>query len=460
MEKKLGFKCGIEIHQQLDTGKLFCGCESEILDGKPDFIVKRKLIASAGETGEIDRAAKHEMAKDKQYVYHSYKKSTCLVELDEEPPHPINQQALYIALQVAELLNSKIIDKIQVMRKTVVDGSNTSGFQRTALIAVDGYLDTSKGKVNIPTICLEEDSAKIVERTQKKDVYNLSRLGIPLIEIATDASIKDPEHAKEVASKLGMILRSTDVKRGLGTIRQDVNLSIKNQPRVEIKGFQDLDSIPKVIEKEVKRQQKLKNPKGEVRKAEPDMSTTYLRPLPGAARMYPETDLRPVHPLKDIKIPKLLTEKVKELVDMGIKKSLAKELARNKFAEFETYREKYLNIEPEFVAKTLITSPKEIKKRYEAEPDLEELDVILDELDQGKISEEAVFELLVESSKGDMNIEKYHLLSDQELEKKIKDIIKDNPKLPVNAMIGKVMGELRGKAPGKRIVKIIRQEME
>ena len=272
--EKVGFKCGIEIHQQLDTHKLFCECPSIIIDEKPDFTVKRYLRAAAGETGEVDIAAKHEMEKGKYYLYYCYDKNTCLVELDEEPPHLINKEALEIALIIARLLNAKIVDEIQVMRKTVVDGSNTTGFQRTALIARDGYIETPKGVVRIPIICLEEDAAKIVERTRDYDVYNLSRLGIPLIEIGTDASIKDPEHAKEVASKLGMILRSTRVKRGLGTIRQDVNLSIKGGARIEIKGFQDLKAMPRIIEKEVRRQLELiekgEKVRREVRKAEPD----------------------------------------------------------------------------------------------------------------------------------------------------------------------------------------------
>jgi glutamyl-tRNA(Gln) amidotransferase subunit E len=260
---KLGFKCGIEIHQQLDTKKLFCNCSSIVHDTKPDLIVRRKLTAVAGETGSIDNAAAYEKSKDKEFIYEACSTSCCLVELDEEPPHNVNQDALKIVLEVSLLLNATIVDEIQFMRKTVIDGSNVSGFQRTALVAQDGYIETSKGKVIIESICLEEEAAKKIETTKEYARYRLDRLGIPLIEIATDASIKDPEHAKEVSQKLGMILRSTGkVKRGLGTIRQDVNVSIKQGVRTEIKGFQDLKSIPKVINYEVERQLKeIKNSK-------------------------------------------------------------------------------------------------------------------------------------------------------------------------------------------------------
>jgi glutamyl-tRNA(Gln) amidotransferase subunit E len=262
--KKLGMKAGLEIHQQLDTKKLFCNCPSIIKDGNPDFTIKRRLRAIAGETGKIDVAAKHEFEKGKTFFYEGYYDTTCLVELDEEPPHDVNKEALKIAYEVALMLNSKIVDEIQVMRKTVVDGSNTAGFQRTALIATDGFIQTDKGKIKIPTICLEEDAAKIVSRDKEADTYNLSRLGISLIEIATDPDIKTPEQGKEVAEKIGMILRSTKkVKRGLGTIRQDVNISIKEGARIEIKGAQDLKLIPKLMKYEVLRQSNLLELKGE-----------------------------------------------------------------------------------------------------------------------------------------------------------------------------------------------------
>jgi glutamyl-tRNA(Gln) amidotransferase subunit E (EC 6.3.5.7) len=52
-----------------------------------------------------------------------------------------------------------------------------------------------------------------------------------------------------------MILRSTGkVKRGLGTIRQDINISIREGARVEIKGVQELDLIAEVVRREVCRQ--------------------------------------------------------------------------------------------------------------------------------------------------------------------------------------------------------------
>lgn len=462
--KKLGFKCGIEIHQQLDTHKLFCECPSNIVDGKPDKTVKRYLWAAAGETGDVDIAAKHEMSKKKYFEYQYFKESSCLVELDEEPPHPINTQALKVALIVAKLLNAEIVDEIQVMRKTIVDGSNTSAFQRTALIARNGFIKTSKGKVKIDLICLEEDAAKIVKRTKKFDVYNLSRLGIPLVEIATDASIKDPEHAKEVAAKLGMILRSTKVKRGLGTIRQDVNLSIKKGARVEIKGFQDLKSMPKIIDKEIKRQQRLikqgKKVSKDVRKAEDDLSTIFLRPIPGSARMYPETDIPPIRPDKNVEVPKLITEKIEDLKELGISKEIASTLVKEKKLKmFKEFR-KFKNLDPTFIAATLINSQKDIKKRYNVEPNYgkEVLEKLFSSLDKDKIAEEAVFEILVEVSKGKkIDISKYETMSDKKLEQELKKIVESKPDLSMGALMGIAMKKFRGKAEGKKIAELIKK---
>ena len=223
--EKLGFKCGLECHQQLEGKKLFCNCHTLNSDKEPDIKIERRLRAVAGETGYVDVAAEFEMMKKKKIIYGASSEDTCLVETDEEPPHELNKQALETTLKIALLLNARIVDEIQVMRKTVVDGSNVSGFQRTALVAMNGFVETSLGQVRIPTICLEEEAAQKLEESKDFVKYRLDRLGIPLIEIATSADIKSPEHAKEVAAYIGMILRSVEnVKRGLGTIRQDVNI--------------------------------------------------------------------------------------------------------------------------------------------------------------------------------------------------------------------------------------------
>ena len=253
--EKLGLKMGLEIHQQLNTErKLFCPCKCELTDKKPDYMLLRYLRPTQSELGKIDRAAFEESRRKLKFIYESYDNETCLVESDDEPPHPLNLGALEIALIISSLLNMKVVDEFHIMRKQVIDGSNTGGFQRTGLVATDGWLETEYGMVVIENLCLEEDAARRMGQKKGKVVFRLDRLGIPLLEVTTDPSMKHPEQVKEVAYQLGQVLRSTKVKRGLGTIRQDLNISISDGSRVEIKGVQDLDLMPKMVENEVKRQ--------------------------------------------------------------------------------------------------------------------------------------------------------------------------------------------------------------
>jgi len=252
-------KIGIEVHQQLNTNKLFCSCPYRLIGKEaPDLIIQRRLHPVFSELGEVDEASMIEYKKDRVFEYQVFHTSNCLVEIDEEPPHRINQEALDIALEIAIQLRSKPIEEVHVMRKTVIDGSNTSGFQRTAIVALGGYVDSSNGKVGITQIAVEEESAGIVSADENKVTYKLDRLGIPLVEITTEPEIKDGAHLYEVAEKIGMILRATGrVARGLGTIRQDVNISIEGGTRVEIKGAQDLKLLPLLVDTEVKRQKAL-----------------------------------------------------------------------------------------------------------------------------------------------------------------------------------------------------------
>jgi len=464
---KLGFMCGLEIHQQLETRKLFCKCPSLVNDPNPvDIKVLRRLRPVVGETGEVDIAALHEMKKGKYFVYEACSTSSCLVELDEEPPHPMNQEALDACLQIARLLNARIVDEIQVMRKTVIDGSNTAGFQRTALVARDGFVETSKGKVRIPTICLEEEAAKRIKEDAKSVTFRLDRLGVPLVEVGTDPDIRDPEHAKEVASKIGMILRSTGkVKRGIGSIRQDINVNIKSYPRVEIKGFQELKSIPRILDYEVKRQLKEMKAKKKlephVRKAEQNGTTSYLRPMPGSARMYPETDVTPVKP-EEIKaeIVELIEDRIKNLERLGIGKDLAALVVKQQKDGFVIEEiKKYKNLKPTFIAETACTSAKQVKGQFNVDisPTEEDFSIIFEELSKERTAKESVLEILKENKPVKEVIAKYQLMSDKEIEKELKRIVSENKGLPFNALIGRAMAKMRGKAAGKKIVEMLKK---
>lgn len=599
----IGLKCGLEIHQQLDGRKLFCNCPAVIKEGNPDFVVKRRIRASTGELGEIDVAAREESGKGRTFLYEYFTGSSCLVELDECPPYPLNIPALRTVIQFSKMVDAKFVDAVQMMRKTIVDGSNTSGFQRTGLIARNGVLETSNGRVSITSIAVEEDSARIVKESSEEVVYRLDRLGIPLIEISTGPDIKSAEHCKEVAEQLGLMLRSTGaVKRGIGTIRQDINISIKDGARVELKGVQDFRHMPSIIEFEVSRQKnllKLKDefrkrginkvkevivymtellktseskvirsavekkgavvglrlenfaglfgfevqpnkrfgtelsdrakslvgigglfhsdelPKysisaddvskirtilgcrqndgfiliadqkeratkalkivierihealhgvpGEVRRVNSDHTSSFERHMPGSARMYPETDIpiiKITKDLLDISLPELIQDKIKRYEKVGLAKDLADVLARSdRSFLFDDFVREFKLLKPSYVGECLVSLEKNMKRNFNVDVSLSEDDfeVLFDALNKEKISKESVVEILKEKKPIRQIIGNYATLSDEQISSVVKDIISQNKSLPENALIGKVMSQLRGKAPGNRIVEIVKR---
>jgi len=264
---KIGFKAGLEIHQQLNTKeKLFCSCEPELFKEDPQFTFLRKLRPAQSELGKVDDAALFEFQKEKQILYEANNDTACLVEMDEEPPHDLNNEAVEITLLTSLMMNMKPVDEVHVMRKTVIDGSNTTGFQRTCVVALNGAIDIKGKKVEISQVSLEEDAARKMGTEGKIIRYRIDRLGIPLIEITTAPVLYTPQEAQETAAAIGRILRATRrVRRGLGTIRQDVNVSIRDGALIEIKGVQELDLVSQVIENEVKRQLSLLELKAELK---------------------------------------------------------------------------------------------------------------------------------------------------------------------------------------------------
>lgn len=261
------FKAGLECHQQLDTKKLFCRCPSVLSEEKADGAIKRYLRPFASELGEFDAAAIEQFERGYSYTYEYYNDSNCEIELDEAPPKDAEKEALKTVLEISLMTNAKILKKIFVMRKLVIDGSNTSGFQRTALVALDGKIKLKNKELGVQTIVLEEDSARPIKKEKNEIIFRTDRLGIPLIELATEPALHTPEEVKEAALAIGKLFRLTGkAKRGLGTIRQDINVSIKDGTRVEIKGVQELEMIDEYVRREILRQQKLLEIKEELKK--------------------------------------------------------------------------------------------------------------------------------------------------------------------------------------------------
>ncbi|MEM4330996.1 MAG: Glu-tRNA(Gln) amidotransferase subunit GatE [Candidatus Pacearchaeota archaeon] len=462
--EELGLKAGLEIHQQLNTHKLFCSCPSILRKDNPLFRVKRRLNPVVGETGEIDEAALFEKEKNLYYIYEVFD-TNCLVELDEEPPHEINKEALKIALHIALLLNCKILPYTQIMRKTVIDGSNPSGFQRTLLLGYDGFVETSFGRIPIDYVFLEEDSARPSDEREDSKVYKLDRLGIPLVEISTGPHLKTPKQIKETALKIGEILRACNVKRGIGTIRQDLNISIKGAERVEIKGFQEPDIMETTVINEVKRQIeciKEGKCKKEVRRANPDGTTTFLRPMPGSARMYPETDLPLLKISKELineaknTLPKLISEQKAFLKKYGLNEELLKGiLEEGRIEDFKYLNEVIQN--PQLIAKALVIFPKEISVKEKIDLrnvkkilNIDVLESVLSEV--GKtISENDVKIILQKIARGE-TLENALKKEKIDIKGEIEKVLKEKPGLSLNAYMGLLMSKFKGQINGKELM--------
>ncbi len=598
-------KIGFEIHQQLATHKLFCKCKSELIDREPEYIVARRLRPTQSELGEIDRAALQEFLKGKTYIYEGFEE-VCLVELDEEPPHMPNEEAIDIAIEIALLLNAEIVDEVHFMRKIVIDGSNTSGFQRTAIIALNGYIDTEHGRVRIPTICLEEEACRRIRENDNRVFYRLDRLGIPLIEISTAPDITSAEQAKEVAFRIGDILRATKkVRRGLGTIRQDINISVFDK-RVEIKGVQDLNLIPKVVEYEVERQKKLmeikeklkerglkkedvkleifdvseafkntkskiiKRAKGvfalklkgfsgligggrvrlgkefadyarvkagvkgifhsdelpaygiseeevekvreiiradesdafvlvaerkekavkaleavyerallafdgvveETRGAKENGETFYMRPLPGSARMYPETDIPPIAISKEriekikANLPETFEKRAKRFVEQyNLSRELANQIARSEHSELFEELCKRLRLSPKIIANTLVAIVKDLKKKG-IEVDMDNVVKVLELVSSGKLKKDGIADAIERLCRGE-KIEIAKEVDEEYIRKLARKAIEERKEFVLRAkekasrpLMGVLMRELRGKVEGRIVNQILISEIK
>lgn len=266
--KRLGFRAGLEIHQELKTDtKLFCKCSPNLKKTAPEFLIKRYFRPVMGEMGDFDPAMMVEYEKQHTIIYEGYRDVVCTYDIDETPPLPPSKEVINIGLQIALLLNATVVDELHICRKNYLDGSVPCGFQRSFIIGTNGYFPLNSKRIRIKLVGVEEDAARKIKQEDKTVYYRLDRLGIPLVEVTTEPDLESPQELHEAANRIGLILRSTGrVKRGLGTIRQDVNVSIKDGNRVELKGVQELGLIPKLAENEVKRQLSLLEIKNELKK--------------------------------------------------------------------------------------------------------------------------------------------------------------------------------------------------
>jgi glutamyl-tRNA(Gln) amidotransferase subunit E len=624
--ERLGLKVGLEIHQQLNTSaKLFCNCPPELFKENPEVTFLRRLRPTQSELGQIDPAAYFEFQKGVRILYEANRTTSCLVEMDEEPPHALNRDAVEIVLTAALMMGVHPIDEIHVMRKTVIDGSNTTGFQRTCVVALDGNVRVGEKTIPIQHVGLEEDAARKTGEEENVMHYRIDRLGIPLIEIATAPVIKTPKEAEEVALAIGRILRATGkVIRGLGTIRQDINISIPKGALTEIKGLQELELVPLVVEYEVQRQLNLlkiieelsrtglkredikeefkdvsgvfkqtrckvirkaletdrrvlavKLPKfrgflkreltpgfrlgtemadrarfwgkvggifhtdempaygieerevvelrravktkeddavvfvadtpenatealravverareamkevpAETRAPTPEGTTRYMRPRPGAARMYPETDIRPMQITKECinkivsRLPALPEKQLEGLMsEHGLNQKLARQIVDSENSKLFELIVKESGVSPTVVATFLTETLKALKREGFSVERVSEnhMREIFRAVGRGDLTKEAVPELVSwlsahenESIQEAVKATGLKMLSKQELERIIDSTIEKNRKLIMErglgafgALIGIVMKEARGKADAAMAGEMTRRKLE
>ena len=624
--EKLDLKVGLEIHQQLDTSsKLFCNCKPQLFKEQPETTFIRRLRPTQSELGQIDPAAFFEFQKGVRILYEANNATSCLVEMDEEPPHQLNREAVDTVLTAALMMKCKPVDEVHVMRKTVIDGSNTTGFQRTCIIALDGKIRVGEKTVPIQHVCLEEDAARKTAEEENIIHYRIDRLGIPLIEVATAPVIRLPKEAEEVALAIGNILRATGkAMRGLGSIRQDINISISNGALIEIKGVQELELISLAVEYEVKRQlnlikiseelkknglnqeqlkedfvdvtsvfkqtkckviqkaldrnqrvmavklpkfkgflrrelspnlrlgteladrarfwgrvggifhtdempaygitaedveqlkSKLKTEKDdavvfvadslenvqdalravverarealrgvpeETRASNMDGTTRFMRPRPGAARMYPETDIPPMQITEEhvkqisLQLPELPEQKLQRLIkEYELNDKLARQILNSEYGELFEVVVKESRVSATTVAAFMTETMKALKRDGVPVERITEAQIrdIFKHVASGQVAKEAVSEIVawLAQHEGSTVVEAVDssglkMLSKEELDKTVENVIQTHRRLieergldAYGALIGLVMKEVRGRANAALVTELVKQRLE
>jgi len=280
---ELGFMSGLEIHQQLKTQKkLFCHCPAGIYQkpGQYDAELIRHMRPTLSELGEYDGTALMEFKTKKNITYRIANRTTCTYDVDDTPPFKLNREALEIALEIALLLKTNIVGELHITRKQYLDGSIPTGFQRTAIVGIEGQIPIKNKTVRVIQLSLEEDSCREVSDIGHVRIYTTDRLGIPLIETVTYPDMKTPDEVAEAAHYIRFLTRSTGkVRTGIGAAREDVNVSIQGGTRVEIKGVAHISLIPELTHNEAFRQKSLLEIRKELLFRMPDSRNWKIRSM-------------------------------------------------------------------------------------------------------------------------------------------------------------------------------------
>ena len=256
--RRIGFKSGLEVHQQLDTeSKLFCRCPAGIYHDNNDYDAEviRHMRPTLSELGEYDGTALMEFKTRKEIIYRIHNDNACTYEVDDTPPFPIDRKALDIALEISLLCKLNIVGEVHIIRKQYLDGSIPTGFQRSAILGVEGVIELTNKKVRIMQLSIEEDSCREISDIGHTRIFKTDRLGMPLIETVTYPDMFTPWELAEAAEYIRYLNRSTGkVRTGIGSGREDVNVSCEGGSRVEVKGVAHNNWIPELSHNEAFRQ--------------------------------------------------------------------------------------------------------------------------------------------------------------------------------------------------------------
>jgi len=273
---RLGFRCGLEVHQQLGTEKkLFCRCPAGFYQQGSDFDAElvRHMRPTLSELGEYDGTALMEFKTRKTIIYRIKSGTACTYEIDDTPPFPLNRQALEIGLEIALLAKTNIVGELHITRKQYLDGSIPTGFQRTGIIGIEGEIPLGRKKIRVIQVSVEEDSCREVSDLGHLRCYTTDRLGMPLSEVVTAPEMTTPDEAAAAANYIRFMARSTGkVRTGSGAAREDVNVSIKGSTRVEIKGVSKISRIPLLTHNEAFRHKALLLIRDELKSRIPDQA--------------------------------------------------------------------------------------------------------------------------------------------------------------------------------------------
>jgi glutamyl-tRNA(Gln) amidotransferase subunit E len=254
----IGFMSGLEVHQQLLTKeKMFCHCPAGVYNHSDDYDAEviRHMRPTLSELGEYDGTALMEFKTRKEIIYRLKNETACTYEVDDTPPFPMNREALEIALEISLLSKLNVVGEVHITRKQYLDGSIPTGFQRTAILGVEGELELPHKKIRLIQLSIEEDSCREISDIGHTRIYKTDRLGMPLIETVTYPDCVNPDEVMETCNYIRFLNRSTEkVRTGMGAGRQDVNVSCRGGSRVEIKGVAHTKWIPELTHNEAFRQ--------------------------------------------------------------------------------------------------------------------------------------------------------------------------------------------------------------